>query len=331
VNRAAVERAVTECLRDIGLPSSRERLEVLRHVLTNSDAILAVLGRIAELRAPDVSGVPDIDRLVSEELRSRFEGKVPDSLLVKRAKMGPQNVLLLALLLERVGEPVPLVELLFANDLANATSRRLRELRWEHGGYDLEVRGTGKTTAYVLRSPDPRPDVSAEYWLRRNIRNSTDLEVGERLLALLRAHLGERLSIEEFAEVNPRSSSRGKGRARDPQYATARRVRALRERGWQVYSGYDGVVEGLAPSQYVMLTFDRLPEYERLKARDWKAIMERASYRCEDCSWGAMDGSSQGRKLVEVHHTDPQHARAEDVNDFSKLRALCNVCHDAVS
>ena len=326
----SVSRAAAAVLADLDLEATAARSQLVSKLLTEPTALLSLLGRLAELRAPDESVVPPIDEIVGAELEARYGDRVAPALLAKRSKIGPQNRLLLAVLLARVGEPVSLVEVSSTNDLSTGTPRRLRELRWEHGGYDIEVVGAGRTTSYVLKSPDPRPEVSAEYWLRRNIRDSK-LSTPDRLVALLSARLGQPVPIEDFAYVNPRLAARGKGRAREAQYATGRRVRALREKRWQVYSGIDNVVEGLASSEYVMLTTERLPEYERIPTRTWTAVLKRADGRCENCRWGPDDGPSQGRKLIEVHHTEPQRFRPRDVNDPKKLQALCNRCHDALS
>src|SRR5205823_889888 len=121
------------------------------------------------------------------------------------------------------------------------------------------------------------------------------------------------------------------GRVRQPQSETTRRLRALREAGWQLYSGLDKVVAGLAPSQYIMLSLERLPPYERLKPAVWSAVIQRDRRTCQHCGWTPTAGPSQGRKCLEVHHRDPQRARPEDVNDPANLVTLCNTCHDAAA
>ena len=96
-----------------------------------------------------------------------------------------------------------------------------------------------------------------------------------------------------------------------------------------MHSGQDKMVAGLRSDQYVMLTLERVPPYERVPAKVWAEVMTEAGGRCSICRWTPTDGASQRRKLLEVHHREPQHARPEDVHDPANLRVLCNVCHDA--
>jgi len=79
-----------------------------------------------------------------------------------------------------------------------------------------------------------------------------------------------------------------------------------------------------------METLERLPEYERIKASVRDDALTAAGRRCENCNWGPADGSSRGKKQLEVHHKMPQRDRPVDVNDPTNLQVLCNVCHAGV-
>jgi 5-methylcytosine-specific restriction endonuclease McrA len=316
----------------LGVPATPESRAVIRKLASEPSALHATIRELAALRPWDASRVPDVDCMVDKAMTEMFGDCTDPSLLKKGVRMGKQNRLLLAYLLERVGQPVQLQELLVTNGLHNATSRRVRELATEHGHFAVEVVGTGETTAYVLRHSKPDIEATAHYWLKRNIRSRKKKTITphERLIALLSARLGDPVSIDDLAYVLPKHESSGKGRARTPQLAVARRVRELRERGWQVHSGKDKTRVDLAASDYVLETLDRLPEYERIKAKVRDDVLEAAKHRCKKCGWGPEDGRTGKKKQLEVHHKHPQRARPEDVNDPANLMALCNVCHAGV-
>lgn len=323
--------AAAACVSELGLDAADARTAVER-LMSDSATLMTLLEHVAAVRKPDTSKLPDVDKLVQDKLHSLYAGKADDpSLIEKKKGLGPQNKLLLAMLLDRIGEPVPLFELLLANNLSTDTPKRLRELREEQGGWQLDVGGTGRASSYRLLSPVPDLAASARWWLRNNIRESKQMNAQERILTLLKARLGEPVPLADVRYVNPEKESGGRGRARQPQGETTRRLRALREEGWQVYSGLDNVVEGLMPSDYIMLNTKQLPAYERMKPKVWTAVITRDGRACQSCGWTPNAGSSQGRKCLEVHHRDPQRARPEDVNDPGNLITLCNICHDAVN
>ena len=72
-------------------------------------------------------------------MRKTYTKCTEPRVLKKAKKTGPQNRLLLSVLLDRLGQPVPLQELLLLNGLRNATSRRLRELEVEHGHFSMRL------------------------------------------------------------------------------------------------------------------------------------------------------------------------------------------------
>lgn len=186
--------------------------------------------------------------------------------------------------------------------------------------------GTGSRTRYLLQAATPDLDACAYHWLKHNIRES-GLPPERRLVALFSARLGEGVPLEDLEYVLPRSTSGGKGRARPTQAALTRRIRALRELGYQVQSSR--TFAHLGASEYVLTTLTRIPEYERISAKVRDERLRLDSFRCNQCGWGPHDGPSRGKRLLEVHHTEPQKTRPENVNQISKLVTLCNVCHDA--
>ena len=235
------------------------------------------------------------------------------------AHWGPDRRLL-AYLLDRVGDSVPLLELLAVNAFHSATPRRLRELRWEHGGWPIESYGSGFETRYLLQSADPDLGASAYYWLKRNIRQS-DLAWDARLVALLSARLGEPVPLEDLEYVLPRGSSSGRGRARTAPAGLTRRIRDLRARGYQVQSGVERTHAGLGSSEYVMPSLERLPEYERFPAKVRDARLALDGYRCAQCGWspslrsragteaarGAPPGSAEIARRSRPRHRQPLH------------------------
>lgn len=319
---------VEQCAGILGVEATPEVRQALERLLSDDAALWQLLDALSSHREPDTNSFADLDERVESRMRERWGDRVDnDRLLRKRKKLDEQGRRLLAVLASRVGKEVSLRDLMLYNRFSAATDRRLRELKTEHGAFDIETIGSGRESRYLLVSTEPDIDRCAEYWLLNNIRES-DLSVPARLLSLLKARMPEKVTISEFRYVNPGQAA-GKGLPRMSQSSTDRRVRELREDGWRVYSHYDNAVAGLGPGEYVMLTLDRIPAYERLKPEQWRRVMEGKDYRCARCGWGRKDGPSQGRKLVEVHHKDPQHARPEDVNYLSNLEPLCNRCHDA--
>jgi hypothetical protein len=331
--RPAPNRAqLAQQLNDLGVANTSDTRALLGRLATDAAALHRTIRALSELSEPDIADLPDVDDDVDAAMRRLFGRCKDQSLLRKGERIGRQNRVLLAYLIARVGHPVPLHELLVVNGLRNATSRRLRELETEHGHFSIEVTGSGDSTAYTLKHAIPDLDATAYYWLRRNIRTRKPKTIRpyERLLALLSARLGQAVPIDDLAYVLPKQRSEGKGRARTPQLAVARRVRELREEGWQVQSGKDKTRVGLAPSDYFMETLDRLPPYVRISAGVRDDALQAAERRCESCGWSPADGAQDRKKQLEVHHRMPQRNRPIDVNDPSNLQVLCNICHAGV-
>ncbi len=328
-----LDALMTEALADLAIPDTPESRALLARLATDSAALHRTVRRLAAARRPAMHSLPDVDEQVDLRMRALFANCVISDLLRKPKRIGRQNRLLLSVLVDRLGEPISLQELLLVNGLHNGTSRRLRELETEHGHFSIRVEGTGDTTAYVLENPRPDLDATAYYWLKRNIRERKPKRIPphERLLALLTAQLGQTVPLDDLAYVLPKNESTGRGRPRTAQLAVARRIRELREKGWQVQSGKDRTRVGLASSDYLLETLERIPEYERIKASDREQALKRSGYSCEHCGWSPTHGVSGGRKQLEVHHKDDaQRSRAQNVHRQENLEVLCNQCHAGV-
>jgi hypothetical protein len=310
-------------LAELGLADSDDARRLLGALVADPGRARSVLS--AGRTEPKVA-IPPLDELVERRMRELFPSCTEPDLLVKPHPMGPASRRLLGFLLAHVGEDVPLSTLLAVNEFQSATPRRLRELRNEHGGWQLESAGSGTQTTYRLESARPDVDACSWYWLRRNIRDS-GLSPERRLVALLSARLGEAVALTDLEYVLPRATTAGRGRARATQAALTRRIRELRELGYQVQSS--GTFARLGTSEYVLPTLDRIPEYERIPSKVRDERLRRDDFRCRQCGWGPEDGPAGRRRLLEVHHLDPQRSRPEEVHELSKLVTLCNVCHDA--
>src|SRR5262245_55319726 len=106
---------IDNVLRELGVPATGESRGLLKLLSSDPGALHRVIRRLSAYTAPDESKVPDIDGLVNDRMAVLFKNCTDKRLLRKRRAMGSQNRLLLAFLLERIGQPVPLQELLLVN------------------------------------------------------------------------------------------------------------------------------------------------------------------------------------------------------------------------
>jgi biotin operon repressor len=139
---------------------------------------------------------------------------------------------ILQYLKEHVGQPV------FGEELREVSgiqewARRVRELRVESGYTIIEDGGR-----YTLVSPDPDPEVATR-WARANEIRRQPGDARSRIAAILRENVGRVVSLDELLYVGKISE-------------VARRVRELREEGYQISSHNDR--PDLRPGQYVLET-----------------------------------------------------------------------------
>lgn len=308
---------LNKALMELGVPPIEGARALLRKLATDPGALALAVRRLAEIAVPKDEDLPDVDGAVERRMKRAYKTCTAPELLRKPKKMGTQNKRLLGLMLTRVGEPLSQHELALANGLRSATSRRIRELETEHGFFEIRTYSEGRVTHYVLERSTPDIPACAAYWLRRNIRES-NLGPHARLVALLSAYVGQSVSRRDLGYVLPEAESEGKGRARAPQAALTRRIRDLRDHGYEVTTTDDG---------YLLKSLDAIPATENIPPKVRTEVLVRDKKTCADCGWTpGMDPGRRPRQL-EVHHKNPQRVRPADVHDPDNLITLCSVCH----
>jgi len=108
----------------------------------------------------------------------------------------------------------------------------------------------------------------------------------------------------------------------------ARRIRELRHEkgGMTISTGMNSA--GLRLNQYRLENLDVVPEWKRMKAKVFTAVLKRDDYRCTSCGWSPKEGPSQGRRFLEVNHKKQVKHGGKPV--AANLETLCNKCHDAL-
>ena len=106
----------------------------------------------------------------------------------------------------------------------------------------------------------------------------------------------------------------------------ARRLRELREAGWQIQTHNDR--SGLKPDEYILIDATP-PSYilpRNLSTRMRAQVLERNGYTCQMCGAGAGDVDDDGRtvRLHIGHIVDRSHGGS---NALANLRALCSACN----
>jgi hypothetical protein len=202
-------------------------------------------------------------------------------------------------------------------------ARRIRELRTEEG-YKIASGSCADAFTGINLSPDQymlvdaQPDLDAKrkwdiaHEIRRREGSATD-----RILALLKANVGEVVTSEELAYVS-RISEFG------------RRARELRtEQGYSIATRFTGRPD-LNSGEYVLQTLERFAdEHDRhIPENDQRAVYERDNNRCRACGWGRDTWTRQDPRFLELHHI-VEHRRG-GANTQDNLIVLCSKCHDAV-
>jgi hypothetical protein len=228
-NRARVE----EELEELGISSTPETRRLLGLLATEPHTLYRALSRVGELHVPAEPEIPPVDRLVGDHLASGFPHCTEPSALRKAKSMSPQCKRLLAVLLRDLGTPVPLAELLLANGLRSATSRRLRELEHEHGSFWMKTYAKDRVRYYVLERPEPDVAACARYWIKSNLRCSSS-GPPQRVLGLLSAYVGEPVARREVDYVLPEKESPGRGLARAAAGQADEVLAELRARGYEI-------------------------------------------------------------------------------------------------
>jgi 5-methylcytosine-specific restriction endonuclease McrA len=142
------------------------------------------------------------------------------------------------------------------------------------------------------------------------------LSAKNRLKAYFLEHVGRVVDGKDLAQVAGIS-------------AWARRVRELREDGWQIVTHHDDA--SLRPGQYRLTSPDQVPYSisRTISARLRAQVLERNGYTCQMCGAGAgdPDESSPGRTVrLHVGHIIDRSHGGDDT--LANLRALCSTCNE---
>lgn len=251
---------------------------------------------------------------------------------------GSGRARILAYFRRNVGQIISTNELMVVAGIGDYP-RRIRELRKQYGwpimsGARLRMLASDELTEdgldsaptseemdvdeYVLLE-DVQDHNAALRWKQANeIRNSS-LAVRDRVLAYLRASVGQRVTGEELAYV-------AKGASDWP-----RRTRELRtEYGWPVVTRQSGRPD--LPTGVYVLEEDRQsePHDRRIPDPIRRAALVRDGYRCQHigCGWHHSMWNPADPRHLELHHRI--HHAMGGQNTLDNLITLCNVHHDEV-
>jgi hypothetical protein len=214
-----------------------------------------------------------------------------------------------------VGVPVEGTELQVVGGIQEF-ARRVRELRVELGYkistvYSAEDLRRGQ---YRLEKATPDEDEAKKWRTISTIRGLKGSALN-RILELLKAFVGKRVTIDEISEVASIKEA-------------ARRVRQLRsEFGWKIVTRQTGQPD-LPPGAYILKTLDQLPEHDREIPPDiYDQVLKRDGFKCQRCGWLVQDRHPDAkRQFLEVHHII--HHAKKGTNNPDNLITLCNVDHD---
>lgn len=197
------------------------------------------------------------------------------------------------------------------------SARRIRQLRVE-SGYSIVTgysRDDLRPDQYVLETVEPN-EQEAQKWRTANEIRRRGGSARDKMLALLRAYVGQPVTTEQLAYVAP---------GRDK-----RRVRELRTQlGWRVVTRQSGRPD-LPANVYVLESEDQLPPHDRtIPDNVYDGVLVRDGQRCRRCGWSVDQRAPSARKqFLEVHHVE--HHRDGGANNSENLVTLCNVDHDEV-
>jgi len=133
-----------------------------------------------------------------------------------------------------------------------------------------------------------------------------------RILEHLQKHVGQMVRTKDLQAVAGISDYQ-------------RRIRELRDEGWQIESDKDR--EGLKPGEYVLVSAaPRMKREHGIPASVRREVLIRDGSTCQMCGAGVGDPhpSKPGRRVrLQVDHIDPDGASTPD-----NLRTLCSACHE---
>jgi hypothetical protein len=210
-------------------------------------------------------------------------------------------------------------------------ARRLRELRVQFGWaivsgvtideMDQDESGevpdelkSMKPNEYVLLRAEQDRDAAHRWNVANTIRKQRG-SVREKILAFLRANVGQAVTNEELRYVAGDKTE------------WARRVRELRtEFGWPIVTKTTGQPD-LSVGFYVLQADRQSPEHDRNIPDDVRReVLRRDGYKCRECSWSHDEWNPSDPRHLELHHM--QHHAKGGQNVEKNLKTLCTVCHD---
>ena len=129
-----------------------------------------------DLRA-DETALEAVRRQITQRMRERYGGRIPDRFLQVRGYRGVHPILF-EYLARHVGEPVAGSRLRVLTGDQVHTERRLRELR--DLGFEIAATRVADDDQYVLGSASPNLDDAAAFVATHNVRNDRSLSEQER-------------------------------------------------------------------------------------------------------------------------------------------------------
>lgn len=307
-----------DSVRHLGADPTVRRLldHAIRLAEGQADVIRQVLDKLA---APEESTASEIGPawldlmatlgVTSSEFRGHLKRVAPKFGLPKGA-----TDRMLAYLLLHVGESVP-GEALAGVAGIDSWSRRLRELRVEHGWPITLPEKSSLLGPGTYRLEADRPDErKGESWqIANRIRrsrgaNGKSLSGKARMLEFFKANVGREVTKEMLEYVSY------------PMQERPRRVRELTEEGWQIDSSLDR--RGMAPGSYYMTSLERLAPKARQHIKQRNRLLEAAGYRCALCR---ADAVTDRTIRLQVHHK--KFVSQGGTNDDENLEVLCDACH----
>jgi len=202
-------------------------------------------------------------------------------------------------------------------------ARRIRELRVEHG-YAIASGSSGDPFTGINLRPDQymlvdaNPDIDAKRkWATTNRIRRQGGSATDRILALLKANVGEVVTSEQLAYVSQISEF-------------GRRTRELRtQQGYSIATRFTGRPD-LNNGEYVLQALDRFADEHdcHIPEDDQRAVYERDCNRCRLCGWGRDMWTRQNPRYLELHHIVEHRNRGPNTRD--NLIVLCSKCHDDV-
>lgn len=233
-----------------------------------------------------------------------------------------------------VGQVVSTDELMIVAGIGDYP-RRIRELRKEEGWPILSSAGVKQIRADLLEAGlletgtlptmsrddyvlvEDRQDLeAAKRWKLANTIRRGKGSVKTKVLAYLRANVGERVNGEELRYVANKKNE------------WPRRTRELRtEDGWPVVTRQSGDPT-LPVGVYILAEDKQAPAHDRqIKELTRREVLARDQWQCQwrGCGWSIQDREKDFR-FLELHHV--HHHNQGGSNDADNLVTLCNLHHD---